>query len=203
VAVLIDFLELIRRYYAVKRWATRSPPPCGRVCGPPPPRKPTCRVEWGYCGCRISGWPSNGGIIIHPNADAIELAYLGLDRFDPPMERLKDQKSEGDFCKSLLRIGGTWWPCERLYKNIQIGDTNEEPPEGEERKLRYIGWSKIGGVWVVEYTAPEEGTLPEVAADIGRLRLCFTMEERCEMLRDRVGATFYEDPKDFYAFRDL
>jgi hypothetical protein len=44
------------------------------------------------------------------------------------------------FClTSLLRIGGTWWPRERRYENIQIGDTNEEPPEGEERKLRYIG----------------------------------------------------------------
>ena len=131
------------------------------------------------------------------------MAYLGLDRFDPPTERLKDQKSEDDFCKSLPRIGGTWWLHERQYENIQIGDVNEEPPEGEERKLRYIGWPKTGGVWVVEYTAPEEGTLPEVAADIGRLRMCFTMEERCEMLRDRFGATFYEDPKDFYVFRDL
>ena len=120
----------------------------------------------GLLWCQISGWPSNGGIVIRPNADSVELAYLGLDRFDPPIERLKDQKSEDDFCKSLLRIGKTW--C-----------------------------------WVVEYTAPEEGTLPEVAADIGQLRMCFTMEERCEMLRDRFGPTFYEDPKDFYFFRDL
>ena len=55
----------------------------------------------------------------------------------------------------------------------------------------------------MEYAAPEDGNIPEVADDIGRLRMCFTMKERGEMLRDRFGATFYKDPKDFYIFRDL
>jgi hypothetical protein len=53
------------------------------------------------------GLALQGGIITRPSADAVELAYLGLDRFDPPPERLDDQKSEDKFCKSLLKIGGT------------------------------------------------------------------------------------------------
>ena len=151
----------------------------------------------------LPGLP-NGGIIIRPNADAVELTYLGLDRFDPPWERARDQKMEDDFCKSLLRIGGTWWPSERRYMRIQIGDTSEDPAGGEERKERYLGWPKTGDVWVVEYGASEDGNgIPEIADDIGRLRMCFPMEERCEVLRDHFGATFYEDPKDFYIFRDL
>jgi hypothetical protein len=87
--------------------------------------------------------------------------------------------------------------------NIPIGDTREEPAEGKEKKLRYIGWPKTGGVWVVEYAAPEHENIPVVADDIGRLHMCFTIEERCEMLRDYFGPTFYENPKDFCVFRDL
>jgi hypothetical protein len=79
----------------------------------------------------------------------------------------------------------------------------EEPAAGEEGILRYIGWPKTGGVWIVEYEALEDQGNPSVADDIGRLRMCFTMKERCEMLRDRFGATFYEDPKDCHIFQDL
>lgn len=113
----------------------------------------------------------------------MELAYLGLDRFDPPSERLDDQENEDEFCKSLLKNGGTWWPSEKRYMKLQIGDATEEPAEGEEKKSRSIGWIKRGRMWVVEYAAPKDRNIPVVADDSGLLHMCFTMEERCEMLK--------------------
>jgi hypothetical protein len=210
VDVLVDVIiakesafELIRRYYYVEHIATGAAFPGRRSCVPYNPPMPPHRAGWGLWGCRISSWPSKGGIIIRPSADAVEVAYLGLDRFDPRTEILDDQKSEDEFCKSLLKTGGTWWPSESRSKNIEINDGREEAAAGEERILRYIGWPKTGGVWIVEHAALEDQDHPSVADDIGRLRMCFTMEEKCEMLRDRFGPTFYEDPKDFHIFRDL
>jgi hypothetical protein len=128
---------------------------------------PPHRAGWGLWGCRISSWPSKGGIIIRPSADAVEVAYLGLDRFDPRTEILDDQKSEDEFCKSRLKTGGTWWPSESRSKNIEINDGREEAAAGEERILRYIGWPKTGGVWIVEHAALEDQDHPSVADDIG------------------------------------
>jgi len=65
-----------------------------------------------------------------------------------------------------------------------------------------MAWPKSGGIWVSTYEADEDGDIPLIPEDIGRLRLCFTMEERCELLRRRFGATFYADPEEFHFLRD-
>ena len=37
----------------------------------------------------------------------------------------------------------------------------------------------------------------KVPEDIGRLRMAFTMEQRCEMLTNQFGVRYYHDWKDY------
>lgn len=163
------------------------------------------RTDCGLYGCDVYGWPSIGGVIIRPTADAVELEYLGLDRLDPSIEILNDQDLEDKFCSLLLSIGGVWWPSIRRYEAINLPgiDPPEGPTEGEQRIYRYMGWPTTGGVWVSTYEAEPEGDAPILPGDIGRLKLCFAMEERCEMLKTHFGATFYPNANEISYLADL
>lgn len=53
-------------------------------------------------------WPSVGGIIIAQRVHAVELAYIGLDRFHTTPRSL-NKTEEDPFCMKLRKIGGKWW----------------------------------------------------------------------------------------------
>ena len=63
----------------------------------------------------------------------------------------------------LLKIGGTWWPSERVFRSFDFTDGRGDAyAECEQRTHRYVEWPKSGSVWVVEYEAEEECLEPEV-----------------------------------------
>lgn len=164
------------------------------VCGPGQPFDTWKRAFFESEGCTIYDWPSRGGIVIKQNADLVDLAFLGFDRFSPPTHRFPDdqQESEDAFARQLLKTGGKFWRSQHRFANVGIG---YEEGEGEELIWRFIGWEPAdgsGGMWVFEYD-DEDGDEP---METGKLRMCVTMEERCTVLKE-LGAKFYADPKGY------
>ncbi|KAG4419662.1 hypothetical protein IFR04_007162 [Cadophora malorum] len=66
-------------------------------------------------------WPSMGGIIIAERVLAVELAYIGLDRFH-------NWRDYQEATKSKMRM---MWP--------------------DEREVLFLGWPEEGGVWLLRY----------------------------------------------------
>jgi hypothetical protein len=164
----------------------------------------TKRARFGDFGCTIYGWPSCGGVIIRNQADAIEMQYLDLDRFEPPITRLKDQNDADAFCTRLIDIGRKWWPSEKrsqlIWRELNGMGTDIEDETDEEVRELWVGWPKSGGVLISEFQSNiGEIKIPE---DIGRLRMALTMEERYELLRKRFGAVYYEHPQEYSGFSD-
>lgn len=83
---------------------------------------------------------------------------------------------------------------------------NDEPePTMREKRLIRVGWASTGGVWVAEFdttwaAVDEEDNLVPEMEDLGRLTMARTMDERCELLRDRLRASFYEDLKEYEGY---
>lgn len=172
--------------------------PCREAIGAHPIfRDPTRRAVFGEFGCVLYGWPSKGGVIIRTNADTVELKQLGFDPLDPPATRCKDQEKEDAFCQELRKIGGRWWRSERRYLDVNFRSWDESEPEDDELKAIWLGWPEDGGLLVLECKGSEG--IPD---DVGRLRMACSMEERCKLLRERFGATFYEDPATYAGFAD-
>jgi hypothetical protein len=48
-----------------------------------------------------------------------------------------------------------------------------------------------------------EGDENEIVVETGMLRMVRGMEERCQVLRDRLAAVFYEDPDTYAGFNKL
>ena len=75
-----------------------------------------------------------------------------------------------------------------------------------EKRLIKVGWPSNGeGVWVAEFDTTwggvdEEDNLVPYDEEIARLKMARTMDERCDMLRDRFKATFYRDLKDYKGY---
>jgi hypothetical protein len=162
----------------------------------------TRRTYFGSIGCDVYGWPSSGGVIIRHQADAIEMQCLGLDHLEPPLTRSKDQDEEDAFCLRLLNIGGKWWSSEhrsRLIWRQLNGMTSiiEDETEEEMREI-WVGWPKSGGILLSVFQS-EMGHI-RTPEDMGRLRMALTMEERCELLRTRFGAVYYEHAEDYAGF---
>jgi len=166
------------------------------------PRHPvlsiTKRAKYGGWGCTLYGWPSSGGVVIREQADLVELRYLGLDPFNMPTSRHADPDDEDKFCVALRKIGGKWWRSEQRSIDVWVGDLHPDtmPTEEEEREV-YIGWPKEGGVLVLE------GNESAIPPEVGMLRMVGSMEERCWLLRDKLGAVYYADPRAYPGFAVL
>ena len=161
-------------------------------------RSSTKRALYGNYGCTVFGWPSSGGVIIRPDCDVVDLKYLDIDPFNIPTSRYTNQEIEDEFCITLQKIGGKWWRSERRWLNINLANwTPDAEPSEEEMRAVYIGWPEEGGVLVLE---KEESFIPD---EVGMLRMVSSMQERCRLLRDRLGAVFYEDPRAYSGFSSL
>lgn len=172
----------------------------------------THRMGFGDHEVNIFGWPSKGGVIVLDYADAIDLEFLGLDPLNPPAERLPNQTDEDNFCQRLLLLGAKWWESRARFSflaranegdalAIQALEYETVPiPTMRERCFVSVGWPTTGGLWVAEFDTTLYGIIEDdnlVPFDITRLRLARTMDERCELLRDRFNATFYKDVRDY------
>lgn len=145
--------------------------------------------------------------------------FRGLSPLDPPVKRLDNQAAEDAFCQRLLLLGAKWWDSEARYLavvqlKVYVGRADDAPrmdvepqPTMREKRFVKVGWPSTGGLWVAEFDTTfagvdEEGNLLPEDEGAARLRMAWTMDERCVILRDRFKATFYEYLKDYkgYAF---
>jgi hypothetical protein len=76
-------------------------------------------------------WPSVGGIVIAERVHAVELAYIGLDRFHTT-PRSPNETEEDAFCIQLRKIGGKWWSS---YDDFEMATR---------AKLRMVGGRIMG-----------------------------------------------------------
>jgi hypothetical protein len=98
----------------------------------------------------------------------------------------------------LKRIGGKWWWGRLTWQNVILRrEYMKRKPTKEELREVYIGWLKEGGVLVLE------GDEYLMTGEVGMLRMLTDMEERCQILRERLGAVFYEDPDTYAGFHGL
>ena len=188
--------------------------PRRHVCGPSYLFDPQRRTSFTPTAAAIYAWPSRGGVIILDNADAIDLEFLNLDPLDPPPKRLDRQAEEDAFSQRLLHLGAKWWDSEARYIIVSVMETgdviggrihgafpiDEQPkPTMREKRLVLVGWPSTGGVWIADFDTTWAGVDEDNLCDedVGRLKMARTMNERCALLRDRFGATFYEDVKDY------
>ena len=145
-----------------------------------------------------------------------------LERYVPAPTASEEEKKlaadgEDAFCRRLLLLGAKWWDSEARYNivaemegrgasgvvNRRVDDVfiveDETPPTMREKRWIKVGWPSDGrGVWISEFDTTwagvdEEENLLPYDEETGRLKMVRTMDERCEMLRTRFKAKFYED----------
>lgn len=189
------------------------------LCGPGCPYNPSVRTVFTDTEAHIYAWPSKGGVIVLNSADAIDFEFLGLDPLDPPSRRLSDQAAEDAFCQRLLLLGAKWWDSEARYdvvsaiedeaqgitRKLDYSIEEEPPPTMSERRLIKVAWPSTGGVWVADFDTTwagvdeEDHLLPD-DADVGRLKMARTMDERAALLRDRFNARHYGNIGEFEGY---
>jgi hypothetical protein len=116
---------------------------------------------------------------------------------EAPESRDQDQAQEDAFCTKLKMIGGKWWTDRQTFQKVTTLGDDDWSPDKEVLTQVYVGWPESGGVLV------QEETEYEMPSQIGMLRLVTTMEERCRLLKDKLGATHYEDPMTYAGFTVL
>jgi hypothetical protein len=192
--MVIDFFKRFH-FTGPTAWTTQ-PLPTGDYavrescipCDCPP--EPQMRSKFGsFCGAHVTGWPSTGGVLMGLHYGAVELEFLGLDRFEET-PKAENQADEDAFCRRLKMMGAKW--C----RSSEIEDSLEFPKAWDEECL-LLGWPEDGSVWVLKktgYEASKEG--------LGRVGNAKTMAERCWVIQ-KLGGTFYRDPKDCPDTQDL
>ena len=153
------------------------------------------RTKFESRDCKTLAYPSLGGIILG-YFTGIELAWLGLSRLDE-VKRSTDPHEEDAFAFRMLRLGARWWPNLEFY--LKHEEKMTEIPYGHHFPSNvYIGYSSVGGVWVLK-TADNRKRLPsdpeEQPHDWARVIMTCTMDERCAVL-ERFGAKFYANVED-------
>ncbi|KAI0114636.1 hypothetical protein F4776DRAFT_324513 [Hypoxylon sp. NC0597] len=145
--------------------------------------RPQFRTQFGVrSGAAVRGYPSWGGVyVLH--CTPVELDFLGLDRFHIAMRSL-DQEEEDAHCNNMRRLGATWWASEAAYRQKAMD------PDKSGDLVTFVGWPPGGGVWVLRTTHDEAS-----ARGAGRINNCYTMEERCRLIR-QMGGVFYENPRE-------
>lgn len=151
---------------------------------------PITRARFSARGTIVRGWPSRGGILIHDNCYAVELDFLGLDRFNVS-DRSEDQTEEDAFCRRLQAIGGRWFESEAVYRR------SDPRLFGEQGWNLWLGWPEEGGVWVLWLKDGEEAE-----KGVSRIRNAHTMAERCKAI-EIVGGTYYDNYRQCESLRDL
>ncbi|KAK3305283.1 uncharacterized protein B0T15DRAFT_398433 [Chaetomium strumarium] len=151
---------------------------------------PLQRVSYGTKpGARVFGWPTKGGVYTM-RAATVDLEFLGYGRFEPVLRPdPKDPNTAADeeaHCNKMRQLGARWWESEHAWAR-SFREVHAVPLE---EKFIATGWPAGGGVWVLSGDV-------EAASEknAGMLFNAYTMEERCNVI-EKLGATFYANPKD-------
>lgn len=136
-------------------------------------------------GAFVKGFPSKGGVYVL-SCSAIELDFLGLDRFEIALPSA-DPAEEDAFCIKMRLLGAVWWPS---IEKSKPSWRDKLMGLGPVEKQRFIGVTLQGGVWVLE-----TDMLDSSNRQLGRIGNARDMEEKCRAI-ERFGGTFYTDPND-------
>lgn len=163
------------------------------------PRNERFRARFGSSGAYLEGLPACGGLYtLTPTG--VELDFLGIDRFHS-VERPTDGRGERGaaeeeaFCDKLRLLGAEWIP--NTYAQLKESTQEDiylmvgwEPLPGS--SLAEVKAEDVSGcgVWVLKVSERESYN-----KEIGMVRYARSMEERCRIL-ERLGATFYKNPKE-------
>ncbi|KAF1961811.1 hypothetical protein CC80DRAFT_488217 [Byssothecium circinans] len=180
-----------------------DPTPVYEIC-----KDLTRRIRFETPTVTIYGYPSRGGIIMLEDASPADLEFMALDRMDPIMFRHEDPKDEDAFCQRLLLLGAKWWDSMARFillnsEDVDRGelDESDEPePTKRERHWVSVAWPSTGGFVVSEFDTNmwcvevEKELVPD---DVTRLRLCTSMDEKAQMLKDRFLGKVWGRVEDY------
>ncbi|KAE8553809.1 hypothetical protein EYB25_002347 [Talaromyces marneffei] len=155
------------------------------------PREPQFWLYYGLGpGATVQGWPSQGGIYTLEVSSRVEIDFLELDPFNNTLRPTNSdpewREKENKHCDLMRRLGPTWWENEDVLKLSHISVT----PDERVNDYIHVGWSSDGGVWVWKTTRMDVN-----GGGGAQLQNACTMQERCMMI-EKLGGTFYADPKD-------
>ena len=182
------------------------------VCGPSvvydSSKDVTRRISFDTPTIIIYSYPSRGGVIMLVDASPTDLDFLALDRTNPPMFRHEDPEEEDAFCQRLLLLGAKWWDSMARYwllngedvNNVDLDDSDEPEPTKRERHWVSVAWPSAGGLVVSEFDTNMWGVEIEkelVPEDVARLRLCTSMDEKAQMLKDRFRGKAWGRVEDY------
>ncbi|KAL2191539.1 hypothetical protein L209DRAFT_748087 [Thermothelomyces heterothallicus CBS 203.75] len=96
---------------------------CNLRCPPPScsvkRQEDDLRVTFGLgSGADVKGFPSRCGVYLH-HCSAIELDFLGLDRFEVAA-RSWDPAKEDALCAKLQLLGARWWPSLEEHSGAEM-----------------------------------------------------------------------------------
>ncbi|KAF3482838.1 uncharacterized protein GIQ15_02162 [Arthroderma uncinatum] len=160
---------------------------------------------YGYPSRGPNGRPSKYSVIVKPNADIVDTAFLGWNKFAPPKHRFTDQSVEDRFCSLLSKSGGRLWPSNVHHFESTVDPTTADPGDGLQWFFAWPGieehpsarnltsgeeeFVEEGGVWALEYKYDSDH------GEHGKLRMCITMAEKVEVMKElvpgKVGLSTY------------
>ncbi|KAH6617399.1 hypothetical protein F5144DRAFT_498981 [Chaetomium tenue] len=108
-------------------------------------------------GASVYGWPAKGGIYVH-TASAVEIEFLGFDRFSPVPHPSPNNPSaapdEEAHCNKMRQLGAVWWKSEYAWSEDGL-TVHHTPPPDPPNSFIVTGWPTTGGVWVLSTTKGE------------------------------------------------
>ncbi|EAQ84553.1 predicted protein [Chaetomium globosum CBS 148.51] len=108
-------------------------------------------------GASVYGWPAKGGIYVH-TASAVEIEFLGFDRFKPVPHPSPNNPSaapdEEAHCNKMRQLGAVWWKSEYAWSEDKR-TVHYRPPPDPPNSFIVTGWPTTGGVWVLSTTKGE------------------------------------------------
>ncbi|KAI1264382.1 hypothetical protein F5Y18DRAFT_428004 [Xylariaceae sp. FL1019] len=143
------------------------------------------RVVFGNTSTTIYGHPSTGGVLVLSPCNAVELDFLGLDRFEHAKRSL-DTKEEDHHCAQMRKLGARWFRNMYHYRMMP----HFEPLKFRRVKVVVTAWPENDpGVWVLPLRDSDDAG----SEGVGRVWNAVSMEERCEVIK-RLDGTYYADP---------
>ncbi|RSL87556.1 hypothetical protein CEP52_015493 [Fusarium oligoseptatum] len=161
---------------------------------------PTTRysIHTGQAAC----YPSSGGIWVS-ELDALELQYLGIDRFSSTERPDVPKEEEDAFCHKLRLFGGGWYNPNHEGRNLNVGGECHaldefDPIVSIVRKIGVPSDENDEGVWVLDVDK-DTGIFPD---GIIAVRNALSMDERVQALV-KLGAVYCADIKECRLLMDL
>jgi hypothetical protein len=171
----------------------------------PSPPKVEPRTEFLHLHCKVTAYPSVGGIVVG-YFTAVQLKQLGLSNVEIAV-RSQDKSEEDELALTMMRHGAHWWPSKKFYSHHSERMTDMPIPYGFHFPPRVnVGYPSSGkGVWVFKFsedafiwdqdglTRPDVNRMPDDW--YGRINMALDGDERCEILKC-FGAKFFDNVED-------